>query len=418
MRQPPGFEEEAHLDQVCLLQKSLYGLKRAARTWNQTVHNALVGGKFLQSQADPCMYCKIVKNHSVYVLVYVDDIVVASDVMVLIDETSVLLKNNFEMKCLGPIRNYLGLEIEQDANSDFFVSQTDYIKTIVSEIGLSDAKLSEYPLDPNYGKTATEGEPLLDNRLYQKYIGCILYISINTYPDISASVSILARRVSKPSQEDWTELKRAIRYLKGTANLKLKLSSVDDDCDILVGFADADWAENRDDRKSNSGFIFKVYGGAISWCYRHVFLYHLLKWNLFHWRKHAYMDHPTSQRSQRGISNTNNNLRRQPKLFKIGCLKLVEKYSNRTKHIDTKYNFIKQLVETGTIVCKYLPSENRSSNKTIERNGNRIKYLRKSCGLIGNECLFVNNYENTTTIYQLSFIRLNCSLLISLFTHL
>lgn len=82
------------------------------------------------------------------------------------------------------------------------VSQTSYKQNVVSEIGLRESKCSAYPLDPSYGKSGTKEEVLLDNRMYQKFIGWLLYISVNSRPDISARVSILGRRVSNPTQED------------------------------------------------------------------------------------------------------------------------------------------------------------------------------------------------------------------------
>lgn len=148
------------------------------------------------------------------------------------------------------------------------------------------------------------------------------------------------------------------------------------------------WAENRDDRKSNSGFIFKVYGGSISWCCRKQSCVSLSS------TEAEFVSLAEACQEViwiiRLLNDLNVAFQTPITIFEDNqsCLKLVEneKYSNRTKHIDTKYNFIKQLVETGTIVCKYLPSENMLADLlTKPLNGNRIKYLRKSCGLIGNE---------------------------------
>src|SRR5664279_323622 len=94
-------------------------------------------------------------------------------------------------------------------------------------------------------------------------VGALLYIATTTRPDIAAAVSILCRRVSTPRKCDWTAVKQVIRYLKETINLKLKLKAVDNL--QLVGYVDADWAGDKSDRKSTSGYLFKLGEAIISW---------------------------------------------------------------------------------------------------------------------------------------------------------
>ncbi|XP_055309227.1 uncharacterized protein LOC129573075, partial [Sitodiplosis mosellana] len=125
---------------------------------------------------------------------------------------------------------------------------------------MTEAKNSKIPIDVSYGKTSNE-VPLESNEVYQKLIGSLLYLAINTRPDISAAVCILSQKVSAPSKEDWNELKRVLRYLKGTKDYKLYLAD-DKEKQELFGYADANYAEDRIDRKSNSGYIFKLNGGT------------------------------------------------------------------------------------------------------------------------------------------------------------
>lgn len=161
---------------------------------------------------------------------------------------------------------YFGLEIFKDADKIYNISQSTYIKEIIADFSLSDAKISEVPMNSNYGKDINESDILPDTK-YRKLIGRLLYASVISRPDISASVSILAQKISRPTQQDWNELKRVVRYLKGTINFKLKLGNVSVDAP-LIGYADANWAENKQDRKSNNGHVFFVFGAAVSWCCR------------------------------------------------------------------------------------------------------------------------------------------------------
>ena len=94
----------------------------------------------------------------------------------------------------------------------------------------------------------------------------LLYVSVNSRPDITASVSILSQRMSSPTKVDMNEVKRVIRYLKGTIDLKLKVSDVQNEL-VLEAFSDANWGEDRTDRKSNSGYLCLL-GGTVSLCCR------------------------------------------------------------------------------------------------------------------------------------------------------
>lgn len=108
-----------------------------------------------------------------------------------------------------------------------------------------------------------------DNTKYQKLIGELLYIAVHSRPDIAATVSILSRRIKCAKNLNWAEAKRTVRFLKGTIQWKLKLGNdTEEHEESLIGYADANWAQNKGDCKSNSGFIFMLNGGTISWACR------------------------------------------------------------------------------------------------------------------------------------------------------
>ena len=162
MKQPPGFISNENQNKVCLLRKSLYGLKQAARSWNQCIHKALIEFKFKQSLMDPCLYIRKTKEGLDYLLIYVDDMIVASKNVNFIEEIFKMLNSKFVMSNLGPIKHYLGMEIKQDKDGNYLLSQEQYIKKIVNEFGLQESKDSDIPLIPSYNKTL-ESEKLIDN---------------------------------------------------------------------------------------------------------------------------------------------------------------------------------------------------------------------------------------------------------------
>lgn len=227
----------------------------------------------------------------------------------------------------------------------------------MKHFGLDQAKTSKYPLNPEYFQT--ESEKLLDNTKYQKLIRSLLYLSVNSRPDIAAAVSILARKISEPTQEDWLELKRVLKYLKGTENYFLRLSNSSEEPNVLKGYADANWAEDKTDRKSNSGYIFKLNGGGISWSCRKqscvslssteaelIALSEACKEAI--WLRKLLEDLQIKQINPTIIYEDNQS-----------CLRIIkdEKLSNRTKHIDTKIHFVKDYIDKNLTICEYCPSE-------------------------------------------------------------
>lgn len=258
---------------------------------------------------------------------------------------------------IGEINHYLGMEVERNKSGHFFINQKNYIGEIIEHTGLSNAKSSKIPLDTGYYKNNKDDDFLNDNNSYQKVIGQLLYVSVNSRPDISASVSILSRRIKQPRQTDWNEIKRVIRYLKETINLRLRISNSNTK-ERLVGFSDADWGESND-RKSNSGFLFKFNGGLISWSSRKQTCVALSS------TESEFI--ALAEASQEGlwIKNLLDNFGEQrngPILIyedNQSCLCLVDKdkYSNRSKHIDIKYKFIKDLKTQSILDYKYCPSK-------------------------------------------------------------
>lgn len=382
MKQPPGYATDDRRE-VCKLNKSIYGLKQSARTWNQAIHAVLIESGCQQSQVDHCLYSKTIDGGKCYIITYVDDVIIASSNQNSIKEIIGLLSKRFEMKNLGKIKNYLGLEIDKDDKGNFRICQSKYIKNILKDASLGETKSRKYPMSPQYRKTDSNSEILPDNKRYQRLIGCLLYIAVNSRPDISASVSMLGRQVNQPTKEDWIELKGVLKYLKGTVDLKLNVSA-EDKTQELYGYVDADWAENRDDRKSNTGYIFKLNGGAISWACRKQSCVSLSSAEAEYvalaegcqealWLRMLIGDFGKPITQSTKIMEDNQS-----------CIKLSEseKFSNRTKHIDTKFHFIKQYVQDKVIELAYCPTEEMVADMlTKPLSANKIEYLRIKCGL-------------------------------------
>ena len=196
---------------------------------------------------------------------YVDDIVLAGSSdkqMVQVKET---LAKQFQVKDMGELHYFLGVNIDQDKQSNrVCIGQPAYTSSVLQKFGMEHAKPVNTAVDTAVKLVkATEEDECVDQKRYQSAVGSLLYLSPATRPDITYAVSNVANYSAKPTKQHWTAVKRIMRYLKGTSNSGLVYS--EDEQRECVGFSDADWDGDLDDRKSTSGYQFKLSGAAISW---------------------------------------------------------------------------------------------------------------------------------------------------------
>lgn len=384
MAQPKGFEVKGEEHKVCKLNKNIYGLKQAARVWNKTLNSILIKEGYKQSQIDLCLYVKRTNYEKIYLIIYVDDIIIASNNEKCISDLYKRLCNYFELTDLGDISYYLGIKVTKDEDGIYSIDQTGYIDKIIKTYGMEDAKDSKIPLDTGYRKIKDNSDKI-EKKRYQSLIGALIYVATNTRIDITASVSILSRKMNRPTEADWIEAKRVIRYLKGTKDLKLKLGSKnEEEKGILFGYSDADWAQDTEDRKSNSGYLFKFKGGPISWACRKQSCVALSSTEAEYV---ALAEACQEAVWLRNILEEFDEIQTQPTIIyedNQSCIKLVykDKYSKRTKHISTKYNYVKDLSVSGIVSYRYCPTEIMTADiLTKPLEAIRLKNLRQQSGL-------------------------------------
>lgn len=215
MAQPEGYviSEENNVKKLCKLKKALYGLKQSAKLWNEKLNSILLNFNFLQSQTDSCFYIERIKENTIFVIIHVDDFLIASKSIDTINETAEFLKRKFQLLCLGILHCYLGIKVRRNSEEIYCIEQTQYIEKILKKIGLNDAKLSNVLIDSGYVKSDKENQPIMEeHEKYQQLIGALLYLAVNTRPDIAASVIILSQNNKHSTSIDWTETKRVGRY--------------------------------------------------------------------------------------------------------------------------------------------------------------------------------------------------------------
>lgn len=230
MQQPEFFKKAGDI-RVCKLKKSIYGLKQGARSWYKKWKSILCNEDFKRSQYDHCLFSRHTQEGSIYVGVYVDDIATTASNKELFQLFEDIVKKHVRINYLGPISNYLGIQINRSEDGTFFLHQTKYIDEKLCEFNLQKCKPSKYPIDPGYRKEIMQHNisEYEDKQKYRSLIGSLLYLSNNTRPDIAAAVGILAQKVSEPRRKDWVEAQRVFRYISGTRHLRLRLGNQDTD---------------------------------------------------------------------------------------------------------------------------------------------------------------------------------------------
>ena len=176
------------------------------------------------------------------------------------------VKATFEARDLGPATSFLGMSIHRDRGArTITLAQGRLTKDLLEKYRLEECKPLSTPLSAAT-KLTKEGE-LLDTSTYtySQLIGSLMYLSVCTRPDLAQAVGALARHMAKPTTEHWTAAKGVLRYLSGTANYGITFGGQELK---LTAYCDADYGGDIDTRRSTTGYVFILGGGAISWSSR------------------------------------------------------------------------------------------------------------------------------------------------------
>ncbi|XP_057780133.1 uncharacterized mitochondrial protein AtMg00810-like [Salvia miltiorrhiza] len=194
-------------------------------------------------------------------VVYVDDILLASNDDNLVDSFKAFLSNNFKFKDLGRPSYFLGLEIARNTKG-IYLCQRKYVLDLLKDAGLLNCRPASTPMESGKHLDLEEGPSLTDFTPYRRLVGRLLYLCL-TRPDITFAVHNLSQFLSKPCEGHMAAAERILRYLKGTIGHGLffdKNSTMD-----LSSFSDADWASCPATRRSVTGFAIFLGSSLISW---------------------------------------------------------------------------------------------------------------------------------------------------------
>jgi hypothetical protein len=353
VEQPHGYEIKEHEDKVYKLKKALYGLKQAPRAWYSRIDSYLIKNGFSRSSSEPTLYTKVNQQGQILIVcLYVDDMIFTGDLSV--DEFKAAMKKEFEMTDLGLMRFFLGLEVEQ-SEKGIFISQNKYANEVLKRFRMLNCKTTPTPVATGTKLSKEDCSPNVDPTLYKRLVGSLMYLTA-TRPDIMFAVSLISRFMESPKDSHWQVGKRILRYVAGTSSYGILYSSTE--YDVLTGFTDSDFAGSLDDRKSTSGHVFHLGSGVISWASKKQPIVTLSSAEAEYvaatsaacqavWLRRVLEGLQQKQEGPTTVYCDNNS---------AIALSKNHVFHQKSKHIDTRYHFIRELVNNGEVHVEHCKS--------------------------------------------------------------
>ena len=284
MLPPDGYDDGS--GQVWKLKKALYGLKQAPRQWNSALSRELARLNFIQSPLDPALYIKKDGIRVVYLLDFVDDMLLISPSRHYLDSVKKDIKGTWEITDLGAAKKYLGWHIRRDRKArKMWLTVDKKIRETCQTFGLEDCTPTKTPLPSGFDAylphemdkdnpdrkpeddSTHKYSPLLtgsDHNRYRSLVGSLQYFANSLRPDVAHAANTLAQVSHCPRQRHWKAAIHCLKYLSGTPDLALQYSA-DKEGTTLLGFSDSDFAGCKGTRKSTTGWIFTLGGGPVAW---------------------------------------------------------------------------------------------------------------------------------------------------------
>ena len=263
MELPPGcMIPEIHSLKVCRLKKSLYGLKQSPRAWFGRFTKVMKAFGYHQSNSDHTLFIKNQHGKITALIVYVDDMIVTGNDP---EERRALkdyLFKEFEMKDLGPLKYFLGIEVSR-SNKGIFLSQRKYALDLLQETGMSACQPTDTPVEEGLKLCIESNQVPVDKGRYQRLVGRLMYLA-HTRPDLAYALSIVSQFMHNPGEQHMNAVMRILRYLKSAPGKGI-LFTKNEDYQSVDAYTDADWAGAIDDRRSTSGYFTFVGGNLVTW---------------------------------------------------------------------------------------------------------------------------------------------------------
>jgi hypothetical protein len=383
MAQPEGFIAPSQENKICRLHKCFYGLKQSSRVWGEHFTDFIKQQGLTKSEADPCLFFRTNGAEKTFLVIWVDDGIVASTSKHAIDEFLTALGVKFKVRAY-PLERFDGVTITRDRKQrTIHIGQPDYIEHLVKKFQMTSCFPKSVPADPGTHLIKPTGESQTDTTFpYREAVGCLLYLALVSRLDISFSVGQVARFIESHNSSHIKAVRHIISYIRGTHGHGICYTGSSEKSPI--GYSDADYAGCNDTRKSTTGSVFLLHGGTIAWCSRRqrgvatstteaeyvaasetakeaVWIFRIL---------------PEFQQSQG-----------EPIVIKCDNQSAIQltrhpDQPQKTKHIDVRYHFIRLQQEVGEIDIQYVSTANQLADiLTKPLPGPRFNLIRNALGI-------------------------------------
>lgn len=372
---------------VCKLHKSLYGLKQSPRAWYSRIDSYLKSIAYANINVDSNVYIKRERTEFLALAIYVDDIIIMSNSVRMIEGLRQQLSRAFKITAGGPLAFCLGMQLLRNRkDGTIFLHQTKYAQEILVRYGMSSCKPISTPVEQNTKYYAQVGDiPAEDVEKVQQYPsknGSIMHLMIGSRQDLAFSSGLTSRFVSNPNLQHNNLMDRLYRYIAATYDWGILYSSKSKDALQLVAYSDADWASDPDSRKSISSYVTLLAGGAVGWSSRRQNTIALSSTEAEYkslteackevtWTVGALQELGVEQRLPVSLFCDNQS---------AIALSMNPRYHARTKHIEIQHHYIKEVVAAGIAEIVYCPTEEMTADILTKGLG-RIKHYQHAAGL-------------------------------------
>jgi hypothetical protein len=332
------------------LKKALYGLKQAPRAWYNRIDTYLIKSGFSRSQNEPTLYIKRDQHGKILIVcLYVDDMIYTGNLE--LTNFKHAMQSEFEMTDLGIMKYFLGIEVNQSTKG-IFVCQQKYAADIIKRFRMEGCNPVETPIPLGTKLSKNDEGPTVDSTLYKILVGSLLYLTA-TMLDIMYAASLVSRFMEFSKDSHWKMAKRILRYVAGTLNFGLWYTKSDGN--QLSGYTDSDFPGSLDDRKSTSGHGFHLGSNLISWASKKQPIVSI-------YSAEAEYVTATSASCQvvwlRRILKDMSHIEKDPTPIFYDNTSAIAQSKNhvfhkKSKHIDTRFHFIRELVNNGNIVLQF-----------------------------------------------------------------
>jgi len=356
--QPCGYVQKGNEHKVYKLKKALYGLKQAPRAWYSRIEAYFMKEGFEKCDYEHTLFTKTRKEGNILIIsLYIDDLIYTGNDELMISEFKNSMKHEFDMTDLGKMRYFLGLEVLQKSTG-VFINQKKYASEVLKRFGMDKSNSVRNPIVPGCKLVKDEGGVKVDNTHFKQMVGSLMYLTA-TRPDMMFVVSLISRYMENPTELHLQVAKRVLRYLKGTLDFGIFYNKGRNN--DLVAYTDSDYAGDLGDRKSTSGYVFLLSSGTISWLSKKQPVVSLSTTEAEFIVAASYACQIVWLK--RVLEKLGLN---QDKTTIIHCdsssaIKLSKNpvMHGRSKHIDVRFHFLRELTKAGTVELIYCNTQDQ-----------------------------------------------------------